>query len=148
MKDLFNKLYKYFIVGIIGILVDNIAIIALEYLLGISPDIATLISAEVGNINNFIFNDKWTFKDRKSGAFWERILKYHISISVGFIVSRLILFPIFYNMFIAHTDKFISTLAANNISIFLSFIINFSLNILFTWGKKGGEVAIEDTELR
>ncbi len=149
MKDTLNKLYKYFAVGVLGIFIDNLAILFLEYIVHISPYIATLISAEVGNLNNFYFNDRWTFQDRTSGSFWNRILKYHASIIVGFIVSRVVLFPIFYNFFIFHIDKFMSTLLANNISILLSFIINFTINILFTWRKKNPiNDAIEDAELR
>ena len=149
MKETINKLYKYFAVGVLGILVDNLAILFLEYIVHLSPYIATLFSAEVGNLNNFYFNDHWTFHDRAYGSFWNRLLKYHASIIVGFVVSRVVLFPIFYNFFILHTDKFISTLLANNISIFLSFIINFTINILFTWRKKNPvENAIEDAELR
>ena len=132
MKDTLNKLYKYFAVGVLGIFIDNLAILFLEYIVHISPYIATLISAEVGNLNNFYFNDRWTFQDRTSGSFWNRILKYHASIIVGFIVSRVVLFPIFYNFFIFHIDKFMSTLLANNISILsfkkdkLEFIYNLS----------------------
>ncbi len=149
MKDTLNKLYKYFAVGVLGILVDNLVILFLEYALGISPYIATLISAEVGNLNNFYFNDLWTFKDRQYGSFWNRIFKYHLSIIIGFIFSRIVLFPILYNFFILHTDKFFATLLANNFSILMSFIINFTINILFTWGKRDApEESIENTELR
>ena len=149
MKDTLDKLYKYFAVGVLGILVDNLAILFLEYALGVSPYIATLISAEVGNLNNFYFNDHWTFQDRQYGSFWNRIIKYHLSISVGFIFSRVVLFPILYNFFILHTNNFFSTLLANNLSILMSFIVNFTINILFTWGKKNpAEESIEHTELR
>ncbi len=149
MKKILNKLSKYFVVGVIGIIVDNIAILFFEYVLRFSPNIATLFSAEIGNINNFFINDAWTFKESRNDKILVRFFKYHVSILLGFIISRVIFFPLLFSFFISKENSFISTLLANNISILLSFIINFTVNYIFTWRDKNSvEEVIEETELR
>ncbi len=154
IKKILNKLYKYFIVGIIGIIIDNGVILLLTLVFFIPANIATLISAEIGNLNNFFINDNWTFKDSKNSTFIIRILKYHISILLGFIIARVFLFPEVFSFVSLYFSKFFAILIANNASIAVSFIFNFIINFLWTWGSSKKDIFediekdIEQTEFR
>jgi putative flippase GtrA len=155
IRYLWGKIGKYFSVGILGLIIDNGVLLLLINIFNVSPQVSTLIAAECGNLNNFFINDKWTFRDSKdSSSFWSRILKYHAAIIVGYVISRILVFPIVYSFVSPHFGHNISALISNNLSIATSFIFNFLINSLWTWRKsKRGVVeevegVIEDTEFR
>ena len=154
IRQILDKLYKYFIVGIIGIIIDNGVILLLTLVFFVPANIATLISAEVGNLNNFFINDNWTFKDNKNSQFIIRILKYHISILLGFVIARVFLFPEVFSFASLYFSKFFAILIANNVSIGVSFIFNFIINFIWTWGASQKDIYadiekdLEQTEFR
>ena len=155
VKYLLSKIGKYFSVGILGLIIDNGVLLLLINIFNISPQVSTLIAAECGNLNNFFINDKWKFKEPKDNSnFWSRILKYHVAIALGYIISRILVFPVIYSLISYHFGHNLSALISNNISIATSFVFNFLINALWTWRKnKGGvvkevEEIIEETELR
>ncbi len=155
VRYLISKIGKYFSVGVLGLIVDNGVLLLLINIFNVSPQVSTLIAAECGNLNNFFINDKWTFRDSKdSSGFWHRIAKYHAAIIVGYIISRILVFPIVYSLIYKHFGHNVSALLSNNVSIATSFIFNFLINSFWTWRKsKGGVIeevdeVIEETEFR
>ncbi len=128
------KLFLRFgIVGLSGVFVD----MAILYLLS---DVSTLgwgltrskfISAEVAIINNFLWNDVWTFRDfsgQQTG--WrkriKRFVKFNLICLVG-IGLNLIILNILYNYF--HINKYL----ANLIAIAIVTVWNFWFNLKLSW---------------
>lgn len=137
-KQFLTILIKYFIVGLSGIIVDNSVILILSIVFNMKPQIATLISAEAGNISNFFINDNWTFRKIKEGNWYIRILKYHLSVIVGYIIAKILLFESVYKFtLLIITNRIYAIIIANTIVIFIGAIVNFSINIIWTWRFKG-----------
>lgn len=75
--------YKFAVVGVTGVLVNLGLVALLEYLLTIPHIVASAMGIEASLTNNFIWNDVWTFRDRRGGSLLRRYLKYHLSTLVG-----------------------------------------------------------------
>ena len=80
-----RNIIKFGIVGISGIIVNTGVLYILSEYFGIFYLISSLVAIELSIINNFIWNDFWTFgheKDQKISMVTNRFLSYHI-VSIG-----------------------------------------------------------------
>lgn len=85
-KDLFFKLSKYSIVGLIGTIIDIVLLAFLVESLRFSLSWAVTISFIIAASHNFILNKIWTFKD-KSKKYRRQYLKF-ITVSIfGFLIT-------------------------------------------------------------
>ena len=50
---------------------------------GMQPAYASAVSVEASILSNFVLNDLWTFRDRRSGKAVMRLLLFHFSRLVG-----------------------------------------------------------------
>ncbi|MCL4392834.1 GtrA family protein [Patescibacteria group bacterium] len=118
----------------------------LSLVFGMKPQIATLISAEAGNISNFFINDNWTFKKIRQGKWYIRILKYHFSVLIGYIIAKVLLFEYVYKLTLSFvTNSVYAILIANTIVIFIGAVVNFTINIIWTWKFKEHSEVIESS---
>jgi len=86
------RFIKFGIVGFVGFLVNYLGLEAFK-VLGLSTYFATLIATEFAIISNFIFNNVWTFKDKKITKVSEIIpqfVKFNVSSLFAVIVQPLI----------------------------------------------------------
>lgn len=124
-----QKLFKFSIVGLSGILVNEGILIYLKEFTGFEVWMASPIAIELSIVNNFIWNDLWTFKSDKQHAIgyrWQRFISYHVISIGGAIINFVIL-----NVLAAYIG--IDYRIANIVGIMIAFIWNFLINRQFTW---------------
>jgi len=124
-----HRIIKFAFVGLIGVFVNLGVLWALTDLAKIYYLISAVFSIEVSIISNFLLNDIWTFKDRRSyGAkkWIERLIKFNLISSPAFPmqISVMGLLKEFFGMYY---------LLAALIGIFVVFVWNFFANSFWTW---------------
>ena len=128
-----KRFLKFGLVGFSGVFVD----MAIFYLLSDASTLgwgitrSKVIAAEVAVLNNFLWNDLWTFRDlaeQQSG--WrkliKRLVKFNLICLVG-IGLNLIILNLLYNYF--GVNKYV----ANLIAIAIVTIWNFWFNLKLSW---------------
>ncbi len=128
-----KRFFKFGIVGFSGVFVD----MAILYLLSDASTLhwgltrSKIISSEVAVINNFLWNDLWTFSDISSHQKgWrkriKRFLKFNFICLFGMVLNLIIL-NLLYNY--AHINQYL----ANLIAIAIVTIWNFWFNLKMSW---------------
>ena len=120
-----RRYFKFGTVGFSGVIVN----VGLLYILtesGIVYYISAVISIELSIINNFIWNDLWTWKDRIKKKWIIRLIEFH---SVSFVAK---LFNL--AVLITLTEVFgIYYIFSSLCGIIVGTIINFVLNNIWTF---------------
>jgi dolichol-phosphate mannosyltransferase len=127
-----KKVFKFGIVGLSGIVVNLGIFFCLVEFLALNKDLASPIAIEISILNNFIWNDLWTFsshENNKSSSLWRRLVAFNI-ISAGGAAINLAIFLIL--------TKWVAVyyMAAQFIGILIAFIWNFLINRRITWGRR------------
>ncbi|GCL51981.1 dolichyl-phosphate-mannose synthase [Microcystis aeruginosa NIES-3804] len=128
-----ERFLRFCVVGLSGVFVD----MAIFYLLSDPSTLAwgvtrsKIIAAEVAIINNFLWNDRWTFGDLSTGQNqWQqrlkRFLKFNLICLAGLLLNVLLL-NFFFN--VLHINRYI----ANLIAIAMVTIWNFWINLKLSW---------------
>jgi dolichol-phosphate mannosyltransferase len=128
-----GRFLRFGLVGLSGVFVD----MTLLYLLSDPSTLALpltrskIIAGEIAIINNFLWNDAWTFADVSSGQNeWrqrmKRFLKFNIICLAGLVLNVLVL-NIVFNFIIQ--NRYI----ANLIAIAVATIWNFWVNLKLSW---------------
>jgi dolichol-phosphate mannosyltransferase len=128
-----ERFFRFGVVGFSGVFVD----MGVLYLLSDPSMLAwnltrsKIIASELAIINNFLWNDFWTFGDiarRQPGKRQrlKRLIKFNIICLAGLILNVLLL-NIFFNLF--KIDRYL----ANLIAIALVTIWNFWVNLKLSW---------------
>lgn len=129
-----KKIFKFGIVGLTGVVV-NLAVLNLLLIAGItgySGYIALFFAIVVSILNNFLWNDLWTFRDsakRGVTSVWQRLWAFYTVSAGGAVINYgvAILLTHFTGMKIDIADF---------IGILIGFIWNFLVNRRFTWGRQ------------
>jgi len=87
------RFIKFNIVGLTGVFVNQ-GILILLTSLGLYYLYSGIVAIEVSIISNFLLNDLWTFKDRRSGHILKRLVKFNILMLVGLVINLLILYAL------------------------------------------------------
>ncbi len=128
-----ERFIRYGIVGLSGVFVD----MALFYLLvgagGLGLVVSKVIAAEVAIVNNFLWNDAWTFADvAKQQRGWrsrlKRLLKFNVICLTGLVLDVLLL-KVFYEVIFGQNLAYVSNL----IAIALVAVWNFWINHKLSW---------------
>ena len=128
-----KRFFCYGVVGISGVFVDMALFYLLTDVAGINIGISKLLAAEVAIVNNFLWNDAWTFADlvqrqKSYQARFKRLLKFNAVCLTGLIVD-VVLLLIFYQLVFSGHFKYL----ANLIAIALVALWNFWLNVKLNW---------------
>ena len=127
-----KKVFKFGLVGISGIVV-NLAILWLLLRLGISGYVALFFAIAVAILNNFLWNDVWTFRDsiqRKTTSIGRRLWVFY-SVSAGGAIINYAVAVLLTNLLGLKIEL------ADLIGILIGFTWNFLINRRFTWGRRG-----------
>lgn len=119
-------------VGVSGIVVNNVILYLLIEYLFLHISIASLIAIQVAIFNNFIWNRKYTWKDREMkgwGAIRKGLIKFTLVSWIAGALNWLILLALDYT-----TD--LHYIFANLIAIFIASILNYFLNDFWTFREK------------
>lgn len=126
-----KRVFKFGIVGLSGIAVSlGVLFIAVE-LLAVNKDLASPIAIELSILNNFIWNDLWTFgsgKNQKAFSTYHRLVTFNI-VSIGGAAINYIIFLVLTSQFAVYY------LTAQLIGIPVAFIWNFLMNRRVTWKR-------------
>jgi len=126
---------QFCVVGATGVIVDMgmLHLLAAPTLLGLNLSLSKAVAAEVAIVNNFAWNDLWTFRELNASAGWRarwaRFLKFNLICLAGIGWSVLLL-NLQVNRF--HWNLYVSNL----IAIVLVSLWNFWLNLHFGWVAK------------
>ncbi|MDW8085464.1 MAG: glycosyltransferase family 2 protein [Ignisphaera sp.] len=126
---------KFGIVGAIGTLV-NLCVIAFfnYYLPALASGLFVLgsgIAIEASTLSNFIMHEIWTFKDRRVGHPYKRLVLFHTTILPSLLTQLITANIIFYG---TSTNPILSQL----LGIIIGFPVNYVLSELGIWKKGGG----------
>jgi dolichol-phosphate mannosyltransferase len=121
------RFLKFCIVGLSGVGVNLGALWLLKEKAGLYDVLASAIAIEISIITNFLFNNYFTFSDRrKTGSFILRLLQFNL-VSLAGAGINLGLFTLF-----THTVH-IYYLLAQIIGIAVATLWNYFLNTIWTW---------------
>ncbi|MCU0532812.1 MAG: glycosyltransferase family 2 protein [Hydrococcus sp. Prado102] len=126
-----ERFFRFGVVGFSGVFVDMAVFYLLRTVLGFGLTRSTMLSAEVAIINNFLWNDFWTFGDvsrRQPGKRQriKRLIKFNIICLAGIILQTLIV-NLLFNAF--GINEYIAKLMA----IAIVTVWNFWVNLKLSW---------------
>jgi dolichol-phosphate mannosyltransferase len=128
---------RFALVGASGVLVDMALLFLLSdpRSLGLGLTRSKVLAAELAIINNFIWNDAWTFRDlvgarRGRGHKLRRLLKFNAVCGIGLVLNVLLL-NVQFNLL--HMNRYV----ANLIAIAVVTVWNYWLNLRLNWRDSG-----------
>jgi dolichol-phosphate mannosyltransferase len=128
-----ERLFRFGAVGLTGVFVDMILLYLLSdpSTLGLPLTRSKIIASEVAILNNFLWNDMWTFGDiarRQPGKRQrlKRFLKFNI-VCLGGLILNVLLLNVFFNIF------GINRYVANLLAIAIVTLWNFWVNLKLSW---------------
>jgi dolichol-phosphate mannosyltransferase len=126
-----GRFLRFGTVGFSGVFVDMGVFWMLTTILALAPVPATVLSAEVAVMNNFIWNDRWTFADRSlQQPGWRSMLKrfgkFNVLCLVGIVLQGTL---------VGVMSKFevIPAIGAKLLAIALVMLWNFWINLKLSW---------------
>lgn len=119
---------KFSIVGLSGVFVNMGFLWLFVEIFKFDKKIAGAISIEISIINNFLWNNYWTWKERRGISFLHRLIRYNI---ITLLTSAI--FNYFLYIFLLHLG--INYLIAQLAGIALAVVINFVLFEKFVFIK-------------
>ncbi|MCL4498948.1 MAG: GtrA family protein [Chloroflexi bacterium] len=119
-----GRVIRFGIVGLSGTVVNLIVIHFLFGQLHWSPTIAAAIAVEVSVVNNFIWNNRWTFGHRTISLV--RFFRFNLA-SLGGLVITTIIFTVLVQWFRLHY------IVADIVAIGAATSWNFVASIFWTW---------------
>lgn len=125
-----DRFLRFGLVGLSGVFVDMAVFYALRVWLGLPIARSVILSAEAAVINNFVWNDLWTFGDisrqqPSKRQQLKRFIKFNLICLAGIILQALIV-SLLHDFF--GINEFVSKLLAIAIVTFWNFWINLKLS--------------------
>ncbi|HEY9863846.1 MAG TPA: glycosyltransferase [Candidatus Obscuribacterales bacterium] len=126
-----TRFLRFGVVGFSGVFVDMGVFYLLYTVIGLGLSRSSMLSAEVAIINNFIWNDLWTFRDISShqkgkSKRFKRFLKFNLICLSGLILNVLLV-NLLFNVF------GMNAYLAKIIAIAIVTFWNFWLNLKLSW---------------
>ena len=129
-----KRIFKFGIVGLSGIVVNLGILFLLVEFFTLNKDLASPIAIEFAILNNFIWNDLWTFgsaENQNVSSRWHRLVTFNLVSFGGAAIN--------YAIFLVLTIWFaVYYMAAQLIGILISFVWNFLVNRRVTWKRTQG----------
>ena len=124
-----TKIVRFGLVGLSGIFVNMGLLYALTEIAGLYYLISAAIAIELSIVNNFVWNDVWTFKSARDLRFGRRVqrLASFQAVSVGGLVINMAV------LYVLADVAGVYYLVANLIGIFVAFAWNYAVNRHYTW---------------
>jgi dolichol-phosphate mannosyltransferase len=123
---------EFCLVGLSGVVVNEAIFWALSVRLGVFYLFSGALSAESAIVNNFIWNDSWTFRekadDRSTRARLSRFLKFNVNMAVGVLLGLVVLYAL-------TAWLGLNSLISNLVSIVVSMLWNYAASTKFVWNR-------------
>lgn len=127
---LISRFFRFAIVGFSGVIVDLGTFYLFHNSLSLALTLSAMLSTEMAIINNFFWNDIWTFGEvsfqQKTSQKFQRFVKFNLICFVGLIFNSLIVNFLFYEF---QVNEYIAKLVA----IACVTLWNFWLNLKMNW---------------
>ena len=126
-----RRALKFNAVGAIGIVVQLAALAILKSGLKVPYLMATVIAVEIAVLHNFVWHERWTWKDRKDSgsSVLARLARFHLGNGAVSILVNLVLMRLLVGRF--HMQYLI----ANLVAIAAGSLANFLIGDLFVFRK-------------
>jgi len=127
-----KKVFKFGMVGLTGIVVNEGVLICLKESAGLLLPVASVFAIEFSILSNFILNDLWTFRSDQKRVLshrWQRFMLFQLVSLGGAVINFGIL-----NALSAYTGM--DYRMANVLGILVAFAWNFIVNRRLTWVTK------------
>jgi dolichol-phosphate mannosyltransferase len=126
-----GRFLRFAFVGLSGLAVDMGTLYLLHGVLGFGLTRSAIVAAELAILNNFVWNDLWTFKDfahqqRGRRRVIKRLIKFNVVCLIGVILKVLLLNALFNGL---HINAYL----ANFLAIAAVTFWNFWLNLKLSW---------------
>ncbi|MEG4507093.1 glycosyltransferase [Microcoleus sp. F6_B4] len=126
-----RRFLRFGVVGFSGVFVDMGVFYLLRTVLGLGLTRSAIFSAEVAIINNFLWNDLWTFGDISKGQpgsrqRLKRLLKFNVICLMG-LMMNVLLVNVMFNVF--NVNEYLAKLVA----IATVTLWNFWINMKLSW---------------
>lgn len=134
-KKLTVRWLKFNGVGALGIVVQLAALAALKNGLHLDYLLATGLAVEMAVLHNYVWHERFTWKDRAGGAFRERLgrlARFHLGNGLVSIAGNLALMRILVG------TLHIRLLFANAIAIAVCSLLNFAISEWFVFRSQDG----------
>ena len=130
-RGLLRRLLKFNAVGAIGIAVQLAALAILKSGFGVPYMAATALAVETAVLHNFVWHERWTWKDRKDSgsSVLARLARFHLGNGAVSILVNLVLMRLLVGRF--HMQYLI----ANLVAIAAGSLANFLIGDLFVFRK-------------
>ena len=130
-----QRFLQFCIIGTSGLLVDNAVLFVLVDGIGWPVIGSKVIAAVTAMVNNFFWNDRWTFQDmgedrRRWLATLKRLFKFHVVCGLGLVIQVGLLHALAIELGL---NLYLSNLVAIGVATFW----NFGVNYFVSW--KGAE---------
>ncbi len=119
-----TRLCKFLVVGGTGVLVNSLALLVLYHQAHLPLVVASTLSVELAILNNFCWNDRWTFGRRNYSL--SRFAQFNLVSLGGLAITTFTLWVL-----VCHLNVYY--LAANLLGIGLATAWNFAANLFWTW---------------
>jgi dolichol-phosphate mannosyltransferase len=117
---------KFAVVGLIGVGVNEGLLIVLDKSIGVALLAAGAVAIEISILSNFVLNDLWTFRDRRTGRAAVRLAKFNALMLAGLVVNLVVLD--------AGTTYFgIDAAISNLVGIAAAFLLRYALSVKYAW---------------
>lgn len=146
MSDRFSAAYhhsfvKFAVVGLIGVGVNEGLLILLDKSEGVTLLAAGTIAIEISILSNFVLNDLWTFRDRRTGHAAVRLAKFNALMLAGLVVNLGVL-----DVGTAYFG--IDAAISNLVGIAAAFVLRYALSVKYAWMRveaieEGEPVSVE-----
>jgi dolichol-phosphate mannosyltransferase len=121
----FRHFIKFGVVGLIGVVVNE-GLLLLFQSAGAYFLVAGAAAIEISILSNFVLNDLWTFRDRRSGNAASRLVKFNVLMLAGLVLNLAVLY--------AGVDYFgMTATVANLVGIAAAFFLRYALSVKYAW---------------
>jgi dolichol-phosphate mannosyltransferase len=127
-RELVSRLGKFLVVGCAGLIVNDAALYTFYQLLRLPLIVASTLAVTFAIGNNFILNDRWTFKGYRDGAFGRAFVRF-VVVSIGSLAINTVA------LWLLVTFLGLHFLLANVLGTGLGSASNFAANSSWTWGR-------------
>lgn len=135
MQESLKRYARFGLVGVTGICVDMLVLFILcdPKMLGLNLSFSKAVAAEIALLNNFFWNELWTFRDISAiQNSWRsrffRLVKFNLICLAGIGISILLL-----NLQVRLISM--NVYISNFIAVFIVSFWNFGMNVKFGWNK-------------
>lgn len=136
-----RRFLRFTVVGATGVIVDMAVLYLLSdpHTLGLGLTRSKVVAAELAIVNNFLWNDSWTFRDfvgsqRGFANKLHRFVKFNVVCGLGLLLN-VVLLNVMFNLL--HMNRYV----ANLIAISLVTLWNYWVNVKLHWRSADARAA-------